>query len=69
MSTRTLNPGTLRKLGLKALADTLGPVAMVRFLQQFESGMGDYTKDRDLWLKGSGIKSIVKELKERRKRK
>jgi hypothetical protein len=58
-----------RKKGLKALADTLGPVATVRFLQQFESGVGNYTKERDLWLKNKDVKSIVKEIKERRRRK
>ena len=69
MSTRTLNPRTLRKMGLKALADTLGTTGMVRFIQQFERGEGDYTKDRDLWLKPTDVRSVVKEIKEKQKRK
>ncbi len=67
MSIQTLNPITIRKLGLEALAKALGPVGMVRFLQQFESGIGDYSKERKQWLKDMDIKSIVKEIKERRK--
>jgi hypothetical protein len=31
--------------------------------------VGNYTKERDLWLKNKDVKSIVKEIKERRKRK
>ena len=28
----------------------LGPVGVIRFLQQFETGHGDYTRDRFQWL-------------------
>jgi len=37
----------IRKAGVEALAQTLGPVGMVRFLQQFDTGKGDYTKKRE----------------------
>ena len=67
MSTQTLSPGTLRKLGLDALAKALGPVGMVRFLQQFESGVGDYTRERSLWLKDRDVKTLAKEIRARRK--
>jgi hypothetical protein len=42
---------------------------MVRFLQQFETGSGDYTKERAEWLKNLDIKMIVKETESRRKSK
>ena len=67
MSTQTLNPTDIRKLGLQALAKALGPIGMVRFLQQYEGGIGDYTKERHEWLKDFTVKSIVKEIKNRRK--
>lgn len=66
MGVQTLSPGYIRKLGLDALAKALGPIGMVRFLQQFEIGTGDYTKERDIWLKGLNVKDIVKEIKARR---
>lgn len=69
MSIQTLNPSTIRKLGLEALAKELGPIGMVRFLQQFESGLGDYTREREQWLKGTDVKGVVEEIKERRKTK
>jgi len=43
----TLNE--IRREGLKALAEKLGPVGMVRFLQQYETGHGDYTAEREAW--------------------
>ncbi len=67
MSIKTLNPSTIRKLGLEALTKELGPIGMVRFLQQFETGAGDYTKERERWLKGLSVKKIMKEIKEGRK--
>jgi hypothetical protein len=36
----------IRRQGLEALARELGPVGMVRFLQLFENGSGDYVKER-----------------------
>ncbi len=69
MSVEKLNPSTIRKLGLEALAKALGPLGMVRFLQQFETGVGDYTKERALWLKDMDVKTIVEEIKNQRKKK
>ena len=62
------NPSVIRKLGIEALSEALGPVGMARFLQQYETGVGDYTKDRALWLKGEDIKSIAEGVKKNRKR-
>jgi hypothetical protein len=36
----------IRKTGLQALREALGPVGMVRFMQQYENGYGDYTKEK-----------------------
>ena len=40
----------IRQHGIDALARELGPVGMIRFLQQFETGKGDYTLERHQWL-------------------
>ncbi len=40
------NPFEVRTVGMQALKDALGPVGMVRFIQQFDLGYGDYTKER-----------------------
>jgi hypothetical protein len=69
MKAQQANPAILRKLGLEALCKSLGPIGMVRFLQQYETGTGDYTRERDLWLRDINIESIAMELKNRRKKK
>ena len=40
------NPLEIRTVGMQALRDALGPVGMVRFIQQFDWGYGDYTKEK-----------------------
>ena len=45
----TLNINNLmevRKVGLQALNEALGPVGMVRFIQQYENGSGNYTEEK-----------------------
>ena len=66
MSVQILSPAKLRKQGIEALVKELGPIGMARFLWQFETGSGDYTKERQSRLKGEDVKSIVKEIKKRR---
>ena len=47
--TATFNVNNLteiRKMGLQALIEALGPVGMVRFIQQYENGSGDYTEEK-----------------------
>ena len=59
-------PAQIRERGIEALAKALGPVGMARFLQQFDVGSGDYTRDREEWLKGLTVDQVVKEIKGRR---
>jgi len=41
---------------------------MARFLQQFEIGSGDYTQNREEWLKGLTVHDVVAEIKSRREK-
>jgi len=36
----------IRKAGLQALKEALGSVGMVRFIQQYENGYGNYTEEK-----------------------
>jgi hypothetical protein len=56
----------IREVGLEALTKALGPVGMVRFLKQFEKGSGDYTKNREKWLRGISLQNILEEIKRKR---
>lgn len=40
------SPADVRNAGAKVLVDALGPVGYTRFIQQFENGYGDYTKEK-----------------------
>ena len=60
-----MNLFEIRKKGIEALNKALGPVGMVRFLHQYETGTGDYTKERAVWLKEFDIDSIVDEINKR----
>ena len=40
------NPIEIRNVGIKALQDALRPVGMVKFMQQYDMGYGDYTKEK-----------------------
>ncbi|MGF1577121.1 MAG: hypothetical protein ACFCU9_14520 [Cyanophyceae cyanobacterium] len=54
-----MNTTELRQRGLDALVKELGYVGMVRFLQQFETGKGDYTKERQQWLSDVTLEDIT----------
>ena len=40
------NYSQIRTLGLEALKNALGVVGATRFLQQYDTGYGDYTKEK-----------------------
>ena len=58
---------TIRQKGLDALTKELGAVATVRFLRQFESGDGDYTRERETLLRDVSIDEIAASIAERNK--
>ena len=68
MNVRTMTPEQIREAGLRALERKLGPVGMVRFLQQFESGKSDYTAERRRWLGKPDVRILSAKIRARRKR-
>ena len=63
MSTSTRSPEEIRQLGMTALTHSLGPVDTIRFLQQFDRGQGDYTKERNAILGNPALDEVLRELK------
>lgn len=59
----TATPAELRRAGIDALVRALGPVGMARFLQQFDTGHGDYTSHRDVALGNPTVDELLAELK------
>lgn len=62
-----LSQAEIRRLRIEALTKALGPAGMARFMQQFEMGSGDYTRDRDQILGNPTIDEIFARIEERRK--
>jgi hypothetical protein len=56
----------IRLVGLEALARELGPVEMVRFLQQFETGHGDYSTERHRWLGNPDVRTLAGRIRQQR---
>jgi hypothetical protein len=67
MNAQMMSLEQIRIAGMEALARELGVVGMVRFLQQFETGHGDYSKDRHKWLDDQELDAVVKRIREKRK--
>lgn len=67
MSVDLMTLEQVRVAGLKALAHDLGSVGMVRFLQQFETGHGDYTAERQTWLGKRTVRELGEEIERQRK--
>jgi hypothetical protein len=57
----------IQQEGLEVLVDKLGPADAIRFLQIYDMGSGDWTKDREKFLeKDPAI--LIKNIMERRKK-
>ena len=54
----------IRKEGLKALKEKLGVEGMIKFIQMYSDGKGDYTKDREEILKDVSIEDFEEFLKD-----
>ena len=54
----------INQQAFRVLYCELGVVDAVRFLRQFTVGFGDYTKDRETFFGGKGLREIVGEMKE-----
>jgi hypothetical protein len=65
MSERALTLEQIREQGLQVLRERLGIVGMVRFLQQAETGWGNYTEERHQWLGDPDIRSLAKEIRQK----
>ena len=66
MNAATMTLEQVRRTGLQALSRELGPVGLVRFLQQYEVGYGDYTTERHDWLGDPSVEDIYQQIKQNR---
>ena len=55
------SPAELRRRGLEVLVRELGYVDAMRFLLQYETGQGDYTRDRRQFLPSWTVEELIRE--------
>ena len=61
-----LSQNEIRKKGIEALAEALGPVGMIRFLQQFDTGKGSYTDERSQWLDDLTNRDVITKIRSKK---
>ena len=66
MNNQTMTLDQVRRAGLDALARELGPVGMVRFLQQFETGVGDYSAERHALIGSENVALLGERIRQAR---
>ena len=64
MTAQVMTPLEIRQAGLQALARELGTAGMIRFLQQLETGAGDYSTERHQWLPQLDVETLAKHIKQ-----
>ena len=64
MSAPIMTLEQIRATGLAALMEKLGPDGMIRFLQQFETGAGDYSTERHQWIDQWDMDTLIAKLGE-----
>ena len=67
MKHQRLDINQIRKVGFDALVKALGPVGFIRFIQEFDSGKGDYSKDREGLLSEYTVDTIYQEIQKKKK--
>ncbi len=68
MKTETLSLHEIRTIGFEVLLRELGPAGAIRFIQQYETGPGDYTRDRHKILPKKTVREIGEEIKMMKRR-
>ena len=62
MTTENLTLYEIRMIGFDALIRELGPAGAIRFIQQYESGYGDYTRNRKKLLPKKSVREIGRQI-------
>ena len=62
MKTETLLLYEIRTIGFQALVRELGPAGAIRFIQQYETGQADYSRDRKIILPKKSVPEMGAEI-------
>lgn len=62
MNVQAMTQQEIRLTGIEILSRHMGLTGMIRFLQQTETGYGDYTKERDELLGDPSLEDLVSDI-------
>jgi len=62
MNTQSMTQQQIRMAGVEILSQYMGITGMIRFLQQYEIGFGDYTEERHELLGNPSVDQLVSEI-------
>lgn len=68
MTTTTSSVAEITTTAITLLCRQIGPVNTARFLNQFTTGFGNYTEERDELLGAATVDELVAEIKRRREK-
>ena len=68
MTTSTASVAEITTTAIALLCRQIGPVNTVRFLNQFTTGFGNYTAERDTILGDATVDELVAEIRQRREK-
>jgi len=63
MNTQIMTQQQIRITGIKILSQSMGVIETIRFLQQTETGYGDYTKERDKIIGDPSLEGLIADIK------
>lgn len=66
MNTQEMTQEQIRIAGMEVLARELGATGLIRFLQMYEQGSGDYTQERDKILPQETATRIAEKIQKQR---
>jgi|JI10StandDraft_1071094.scaffolds.fasta_scaffold2013894_1 hypothetical protein len=66
ISTHDKTDQQIQVIGLDLLQKELGATGLLRFLQQFERGHGNYTQERQVQVDTDTVDSLVSQIMQRR---
>lgn len=67
MQSEFKTPNELNNEAMKILYEKLGAINTIRFINQFNSGFGDYTSERENIYKDKSVDELESEIKHLRK--
>lgn len=62
MTTKEMTPAQFRNAVFQTVIREFGASGLIRFVQDYSEGVGDYTKDRASWLPPKSVRELEEDI-------